>query len=155
MWANERGNGKIFMSGPDFLDTNVLVYAYDTNHPEKQRVARQLLKSGIAGKAVISTQVLAEFAATLLHKISIPASADAVMKGLDAMAPIRLVTPDAEADSPRRRGSRVLWHSFLRWHDCRGRPARRLRANLVGRLKSGPGIFRRHHNQSVPIINQL
>ena len=57
------------MSGPDFLDTNVLVYAYDANHPEKQRVARQLLKSGIAGKAVISTQVLAEFAATLLHKI--------------------------------------------------------------------------------------
>ncbi len=84
------------MSGPDFLDTKVLVYAYDENHPEKQRVARQLLKSGIAGKAVISTQVLAEFAATLLHKISIPAKADAVMKGLDAMAPIRLVAPDAE-----------------------------------------------------------
>jgi predicted nucleic acid-binding protein len=35
------------MSGPDFLDTNVLVYAYDANHPEKQRVARDLLKSGI------------------------------------------------------------------------------------------------------------
>ncbi len=84
------------MSAPDFLDTNVLVYAYDANHPEKQRVARQLLKSGIAGKAVISTQVLAEFAATLLHKISIPANADAVMKSLDAMAPIRLITPDAE-----------------------------------------------------------
>ena len=84
------------LSGPDFLDTNVLVYAYDTNHPEKQRVARGLLKSGIAGKLVISTQVLAEFAATLLHKISPPPNAHAVLKGLDAMAPIRLVTPDAE-----------------------------------------------------------
>jgi predicted nucleic acid-binding protein len=84
------------MSAPDFLDTNVLVYAYDTNHAEKQRVARELLKGGIAGKFVISTQVLAEFAATLLHKILPPANADAVMKGLDAMAPIRLVTPDAE-----------------------------------------------------------
>jgi predicted nucleic acid-binding protein len=84
------------MNGPDFLDTNVLVYAYDANHPEKQRVARELLKSGIAGKLVISTQVLAEFAATLLHKITPPAKADAVMQGLDAMAPIRLITPDAE-----------------------------------------------------------
>jgi predicted nucleic acid-binding protein len=84
------------MSGPDFLDTNVVVYAYDANHPEKQRVARDLLKSGIAGKLVISTQVLTEFAAILLHKISPPANADAVMKGLDAMAAIRLVIPDAE-----------------------------------------------------------
>jgi predicted nucleic acid-binding protein len=84
------------MNAPDFLDTNVLVYAYDTNHPEKQKVARDLLKSGIAGKLVISTQVLAEFAATLLYKISPPPNAHAVMRGLDAMAPIRLVTPDAE-----------------------------------------------------------
>jgi predicted nucleic acid-binding protein len=45
---------------------------------------------------VISTQVLAEFAAILLHEISPPANADAVMKGLDAMAAIRLVIPDAE-----------------------------------------------------------
>jgi len=84
------------MSDPDFLDTNVLMYAYDMNHPEKQRVARELLKGGIAGKLVISTQVLAEFAATLLHKISPPPNADVVMKGLDALAPIRLVIPDVE-----------------------------------------------------------
>ena len=84
------------MSAPDFLDTNVLVYAYDTSHPEKQKIARALLKSGIAGKLVLSTQVLAEFAATLLHKISPPPNADAVMKGLDAMAPIRLVIPDVD-----------------------------------------------------------
>jgi predicted nucleic acid-binding protein len=45
---------------------------------------------------VISTQVLAEFAVTLLHKISPPPNADAVMNGLDAMAPIRLVIPDVE-----------------------------------------------------------
>jgi predicted nucleic acid-binding protein len=83
-------------SGLDFLDTNVLVYAYETSHPEKQRIARELLKRGIAGKAVISTQVLAEFAATLLHKITPAATGHAVMKGLDAMVPIRLVTPDAE-----------------------------------------------------------
>ena len=84
------------MNGPDFLDTNVVVYAFDSGNPPKQKVSRELLKSGIAGRAVISTQVLAEFASTLLHKISPRANADAVMKGLDALAAIRTITPDSE-----------------------------------------------------------
>lgn len=84
------------MNGADFLDTNVIVYAYDDNSPEKQKVARQLLRSGIAGKVVMSNQVLAEFAATMLHEVSPPATAQAVMLGLDALAPIRLILADAE-----------------------------------------------------------
>jgi predicted nucleic acid-binding protein len=84
------------MNGADFLDTNVLVYAYDTSNPQKQRVARTLLKSSVAGKFVISTQVLAEFAAAMLHKMSPPASPVAVLKGLDALSSIRLIAPDAE-----------------------------------------------------------
>ncbi len=84
------------MTGPDFLDTNVVVYAFDTSNPDKQKVSRALLKSGIAGRAVISTQVLAEFASALLHKISPRASADAVMRGLDALAAIRTIIPDRD-----------------------------------------------------------
>jgi predicted nucleic acid-binding protein len=88
------------MSGADFLDTNVVVYAYDDSSPQKQEVARHLLKGGIgggvSGTIVISTQVLAEFAATMLHKVSPPATADAVMRGLDALTAIRLIVPDAE-----------------------------------------------------------
>jgi predicted nucleic acid-binding protein len=92
------------MSGADFLDTNVVVYAYDNGSPHKQEVARRLLKGGISGGVsggvsvtiVISTQVLAEFAATMLHKVSPPATADAVMRGLDALTAIRLIVPDAE-----------------------------------------------------------
>jgi predicted nucleic acid-binding protein len=84
------------MTGPDFLDTNVAIYAFDTSHPEKQKVSRALLKSAVAGKAVISTQVLAEFSAALLHKVSPRVSADAVAKGLDALAPIRTILPDVD-----------------------------------------------------------
>ena len=84
------------MNGGDFLDTNVVVYAYDDSNPRKQEVARGLLKGAVVGKIVISTQVLGEFASTMLHKVSPPATADAVMKGLDALATIRLVVPDAE-----------------------------------------------------------
>ena len=84
------------MNGANFLDTNVVVYAYDDKSPEKQKIARQLLRSGIAGKTAISSQVLAEFAATMLHKVSPPAPLEAVMKALDALASIRLILTDAE-----------------------------------------------------------
>lgn len=84
------------MTAPDFLDTNVLVYAYDVSNPEKQRTARELLRSGVTGRFVISTQVLAEFATALLLKISPPASADRVMEGLDALASLRLIIPDGD-----------------------------------------------------------
>jgi len=84
------------MSAPDFLDTNVVVYAYDSANPKKQQIARTLLRGGIAGRFVVSAQVLAEFAAVMLHKVSPPASADAVMKGLDSLAPIRVISPDVE-----------------------------------------------------------
>jgi len=84
------------MNGADFLDTNVVVYAYDESNPRKQEVARRLVEEAVSGKIVISTQVLGEFASTMLHKVSPPATADAVMKGLDALANIRLVVPDAE-----------------------------------------------------------
>jgi predicted nucleic acid-binding protein len=103
------------MSGPDFLDTNIIVYAYDVKNPEKQRVARELLKSGIAGKLVISTQVLAEFAAALLHKVSPPATADAVMRGLDALASIRLITPDGDLV---RRAVEARISYGLHFYDC-------------------------------------
>jgi len=84
------------MSGADFLDTNVVVYAYDEHHPPKRHIARQLIESGVAGKTVISVQVLAEFAATMLHKVSPAATEAAVMTALDALSNLRVVTPDAE-----------------------------------------------------------
>ena len=37
------------MSAPDFLDTNVLVYAYDVSDPGKQRVAQDLVRRALAG----------------------------------------------------------------------------------------------------------
>jgi predicted nucleic acid-binding protein len=82
------------MSGPDFLDANVLVYAYDVADRAKQSIAQDLVRRAVAGGMVISTQVLAEFAATLLHKLTpAPSSAD-VIALLDTLAPIRLVAPD-------------------------------------------------------------
>jgi predicted nucleic acid-binding protein len=82
------------MPGLDFLDTNILVYAYDVTDPAKQRIAQDLVRRAVAGESVISTQVLAEFAATLLHKLIPPPSSADILTLLDTLAPIRLIAPD-------------------------------------------------------------
>lgn len=62
------------MSG-DFVDTNVLVYVYDRDEPEKQRRAQALLEScAAAGTLVLSTQVLQEFYVAVTRKLSLPAT---------------------------------------------------------------------------------
>ena len=81
---------------PEFLDTNVLVYAYDVSDPTKQSVAQDLVRKAVAGGLVISTQVLAEFAATLLHRLVPPPPSEDVVALLDALAPIRLIVPDGD-----------------------------------------------------------
>jgi predicted nucleic acid-binding protein len=84
------------MNGADFLDTNILVYAYQVVNREKQRTAQELLERAIAGKFVISVQVLSEFAATLIHKASPSATPDAVIAILDKLSSIKLVVSDNE-----------------------------------------------------------
>jgi predicted nucleic acid-binding protein len=84
------------MPAPDFLDTNVLVYAYDPADARKQRVAQDLVRRALGGEMVTSTQVLAEFAATLLHKISPAARPEDVMALLEVLAPMHLVIPDGD-----------------------------------------------------------
>ncbi len=103
------------MSGVDFLDTNVLVYAYQHNDLSKQRVAQELLRRALAGKFVISTQVLSEFASTLLHKASPPAVADTLIAILDRLAPIKLVSSDGDLV---RRAVEARTAYGLHFYDC-------------------------------------
>jgi predicted nucleic acid-binding protein len=103
------------MSGADFLDTNVLVYAYHSDDPRKQRVAQELVRKAVAGRFVISTQVLSEFASTLLHKASPPATAEAVIVILDRLSPIKLVAADAGLI---RRAVEAQSSYRLHFYDC-------------------------------------
>jgi predicted nucleic acid-binding protein len=82
------------MPAPDFIDTNVLVYAYDVSDQRKQAIAQEIVRKAVAGEMVTSTQVLAEFAATLLHKLSPPARSEDVIMLLDALTAIKLILPD-------------------------------------------------------------
>lgn len=63
------------MTGPSFVDTNVLVYADDRSHPDKREVARELLRRVIAaGNGKLSTQVLSEFFSVATRKLGLVAA---------------------------------------------------------------------------------
>jgi predicted nucleic acid-binding protein len=82
------------MSGPDFLDTNILVYAYDPSDGRKQAIAQRIVARALAGDGVVSTQVLSEFAVTLLHKLSPQAQPDDVVETLESLSAIRIISQD-------------------------------------------------------------
>lgn len=57
----------------DFLDTNILIYAYDTNDQAKQEVAKRVLETAfLENNAAISAQVLSEFFVVGTRKIANP-----------------------------------------------------------------------------------
>ena len=56
-----------------FLDTNVLVYAYDKHEPEKRAKAQSILTRAIQNESgCLSTQVLGEFFTVVTRKIKKP-----------------------------------------------------------------------------------
>ncbi|MEE9118620.1 MAG: PIN domain-containing protein [Calditrichia bacterium] len=63
------------MKGADFIDTNIIVYAYDNHFPDKQQRAREVIISAVRnGNGVLSTQVLGEFFTVVTRKIKMPLS---------------------------------------------------------------------------------
>lgn len=63
------------MSVEFFIDTNVLVYAYDRSEPPKQKRALDVLdRLALTGRGVVSCQVLSEFFPTVTRKIADPLS---------------------------------------------------------------------------------
>jgi len=73
--VDKPGSVKISMRDRVFVDTNLLVYAYDRSEPEKQRQASRILdRLALAGMGVIDTQIMAEFFVAVTRKISAPLS---------------------------------------------------------------------------------
>jgi predicted nucleic acid-binding protein len=65
------------MSAKAFLDTNILVYAYDRHDPRKQERAQELLTNGIMQENLsLSVQVLGEFFNVVTRHIPQPMLVD-------------------------------------------------------------------------------
>jgi predicted nucleic acid-binding protein len=78
-----------------FLDTNVVVYAFDSQAPEKRDRARAILRG--EQDWVVSWQVVQEFCAVALHRFKTPMQADELREYLDlVLLPRCRVWPSAE-----------------------------------------------------------
>jgi len=83
------------MSDRYFLDTNILVYAYDSHEPTKQDRAQSLLLEGMDREAaVVSTQVLGEFFNVVTRRIPQPLTADAAQRIIEHFSIMTVVEID-------------------------------------------------------------
>lgn len=76
-----------------FVDTNILVYAYDISAGEKHAAAKGVLNElWDGGNGLVSTQVLQEFFVTVTRKISKPMDASAAKEIVKDLLKWKVVT---------------------------------------------------------------
>jgi predicted nucleic acid-binding protein len=81
-----------------FVDTNVLVYAFDKSSSPKKRVAQRLINELMEEDRLrVSTQVLQELFVTLTRKVSRPCSSDEALAVLEDLAAWPLMAVDYAA----------------------------------------------------------
>ena len=80
-----------------FIDSNVLIYMYDTSVPQKQRVAAELVTSLTEnGNGILSVQVLGEFFFNVTRRLANPLSIEEATAAFDRLEEI----PTLEIDMP-------------------------------------------------------
>ena len=78
-----------------FIDTNILVYAHDSQSPQKQTKAQEVIFNGLRfGTGVISTQVLSEFFVTITRKIKKPLSPLKAKKEIILLSNLEIIDVD-------------------------------------------------------------
>jgi len=106
------------MNGRAFLDTNIFVYLYDSDQPDKQARARTLVERfGLSGEIVISTQVLQEFFATVTRKFARQLSEEQILLATRNLGRLPVVQVNVEmifeAIELRRRIQLSFWDSLI------------------------------------------
>lgn len=114
------------MSGRAFVDTNVLVYAFDRADAAKQQVATRLLQKADPARFVVSAQVLSEFYVTVTRKLAQPLARDAAADAVTRLAKLEVVplTSDLVQLAIQRAADDVIsyWDALIveaaRWAGC-------------------------------------
>ena len=79
-----------------FFDTNVLIYLFDEDEPEKKARAQEIYgREAGAGRAILSTQVLQEFYVNVTRKLSPPLPAEVAEERVRDFCRLSLVKVEA------------------------------------------------------------
>lgn len=104
------------MSGRTFVDTNVLVYLFDRDAPDKQQRAREILAS-TGETLVLSTQVLQEFYVAVTRKLATPlpaAEAESAVRDLASLDVVVVDVPLIQAAVATARTSKLaFWDALI------------------------------------------
>lgn len=80
-----------------FFDTNVLVYLFDADSPDKRKTARALFQAhASAGDILLSTQVLQEFYVVVTRKLARPLDTAAAVAAVENFSELPVVNIDAK-----------------------------------------------------------
>ena len=85
------------MSARTFIDTNVLVYAFDADEPAKRARAHEILLShGGERELVLSTQVLQEFYVSVTRKLGAPLSPEEALANTRDLTALPVIQLDSQ-----------------------------------------------------------
>lgn len=106
------------MSDRLFVDTNVVVYLFDADAPDKRQRAREIFEAeGPEGRLVLSTQVIQEFYVSVTRKLEHPLpedEAEAAAKELALLDVVEIEVPMVlRAISLARRHTLSLWDALI------------------------------------------
>jgi predicted nucleic acid-binding protein len=106
------------MNVKSFLDTNIIVYAFDQSSPKKAKIAQRLVADGAADKrAIISSQVVQEFINVALRGFGLPiVKSDLESFVLTALFPMMAISssPSLMIEALRLHGQHQLaWYDAL------------------------------------------
>jgi len=101
-----------------FFDTNVLVYLFDQDSPEKKTVVQKIFeKDASAGAVLLSTQVLQEFYVTVTRKLGQPLKPETALDVIRKFAVLPVVVVDIalvlSAVERSQKDSISFWDSLI------------------------------------------
>ena len=83
------------MTGRAFVDTNVLVYAFDVGEETKRARARELLATAGPDDLALSAQVLNEFYVATTRKLATPLAPEDAERVVRSLARLDVIATDA------------------------------------------------------------
>ena len=103
--------------GPFFLDSNILIYAFDTREPVKRARSRTLIESLPAEHIVLSAQVINEFYFTVTRKLRRPLTATEAEEAVRGLSGFRILPLDYRltlaAMEIVRKGRLSIWDALI------------------------------------------
>jgi predicted nucleic acid-binding protein len=100
------------------IDTNILVYAFDTTYPEKRNICKKLIEEIFNGhqKGIMTNQILAEFVVVVTKKIEKPLTklqTESIIGAILASENWNIINYDGEDVLKALKSKQFFWDALI------------------------------------------